>query len=290
LQILPLLVSVITGIGALYKYFYKKYKKEKQRAAQAEQRAIQAEQGAAQAEQRAIQAEQRAAQAETSLQEIGEEVRSRIGYEVGELEIHMVITDHHGTCHTRWIWRNIRKVRPDVALSHIPGKVFFSSPESSFSKWPTLSFKDQRKYEIEFLRKEKNYCEFQVKVKELTNNTLSYEFTADANEAFYMSEEELAGQKHSYEWYGFSMSSAAIESLVIKIYFPQHYQADNIYPGVCIGLEPTEFSDRAEVDRIISSGGFKNEAGEVSITVKKPKFGYIYFLRWRPSPAAWLPR
>jgi hypothetical protein len=224
----------------------------------------------------------RAEQAEASLQRIGEELKERIGYQIGKLEIKVFITNYDGNCHSRWTWTDISKVRPDTALSRIPGRIRFSTPGCLFSKYPTLSSGYDRRYEIEFIRKDTNLCEFQVRVKEATNK-ISYEYISDIDKAFCMSEEDLAEQPYKYEWFGFHISSA-IETLTIKVSFPSHYQPDNVQPDACIGMVPTDFSDNSEVERIIKNEGFKNESGDVSVTVSKPKIGYVYFIRWKPLP------
>ncbi len=228
-----------------------------------------------------------AEQVKASYQNVGAEIRNRCGYEVGEMEIEIVIRDSEGACHVRWAYRNIKKTHPDITLSHIPGKLFFTPPDSSFTKWPTLSVKDERKYEIEFLRQDSNLCEFHVKVKDLTDSTISFEYTSEANKAFYMSEEKLAAQQsYPFEWFGIGATFAAIERLIIKIYFPKGYYVSSINADACIGLRPSGISDRTEVDRIRNSDGFIRDESEASLVVEQPKFGYIYFLRWKPLPVA----
>jgi len=219
-----------------------------------------------------------------SLKDVGTEIRNRSGYEVEEIEVHIVIRDLKGTCHVRWMNKNIKKARPGVTLSHIPGKLYFSRPDSSFVQWPTLSFKDQTKYEIEFIRQDSNFCEFHVVLNDFTGNSIGYEYTADAERAFYMSEEEIAGQQYPYEWFGIEAIFSAIERAVIKVYFPKGYHVNNIHPDACIGMRPIGTSDRLEVERIIA--GFERGEGEASLVVEKPKFGYIYYLRWKPLPEA----
>ena len=130
-------------------------------------------------------------------------------------------------------------------------------------------------------RQDPNFCFFQVRVKEATNE-ISYGYTASIDKAFCMSEEELTGQP--YEYFGFHIEGA-IENLVIKVTFPRHYKPDSVQSDVCIGdLVPTDVVYNSEVERIIVDGGFRDEWSGASITVRKPKMGYLYFLRWRPLP------
>ncbi|HKX31285.1 MAG TPA: hypothetical protein VJ302_26590 [Blastocatellia bacterium] len=216
--------------------------------------------------------------------EIGERLIDRVNYQVGKLEIQVNISNYEGDCRTRWIWTGIRKVRPDAPIPYIRGRIGFSPSESAFSAFPQLMPEYDGQCEIRFLKQDPNFCEFQVWVKEITNE-ISFGYTASIDRAFCMKEELLSGQFLKYEFFGFHVDGA-IESLVIKVIFPFQYYPQNIQSEVCVGeLIPTEISYSSEKDRINKEGGFKNERGEASLIVKKPKMGHLYFLRWRPLPA-----
>lgn len=249
--LIQLAVSIGLGIWGLYKHFYSK--REKLKAEQAEQ----------------------------ALHQVSEEMSDRIGYKVGKLEIRIAILNHDGDCHTRWIWSDIRKVRSSTSLTCFPGKMYFPTTNSSFSKYPTLSPEQANRYEIDFLNKDKNHCEFQVKIKAGGDSgEIGYEYEASVKSAFFMSLEDLAGSPYKFEWFGFA-TITVIDELVIKIFFPQYYKADGLRPDVCMGLVPADVSDTAEAERV-KDNGFTNIGGEASIKVVKPKLGNLYYFRWTP--------
>jgi hypothetical protein len=249
--LIQLAVSIGVGIWGLYRYFDSK--KEKRKAEQAEQ----------------------------ALHQVSEELSDRIGYKVGKLEIHIDIVNYDGDCQTRWIWSDIRKVRPSVSLTCFPGKMYFLTTNSSFSKYPALLPGHANKYEIDFLRRDKNHCEFQVKIKAGgSTGRISYEYDASVKSAFFMNLEDLAGSHYKFEWFGFT-TITVIDELVIKIFFPPYYRADGLQPDVCMGMVPADVSDTEEAERVRDSG-FTNEAGEATIRVLKPKIGNLYYFRWTP--------
>jgi len=248
--LIQLAVSISLGIWGLYKYFDSKREKHK------------------------------AEQAEQALHQVSEELGDRIGYKVGKLEIHIDIINHDGDCHTRWIWSDIRKVRPSVSLTCFPGKMYFTA-NSSFSKYPTLLPGYANRYEIDFLNKDKNHCEFQVKIKAGgSTGGIGYEYQASVKSAFFMNSEDLAGSLFKFEWFGFT-TITIIDELVMKIFFPPYYRADGLRPDVCMGMVPADVSDTEEAERV-KDNGFTNEGGEASIRVAKPKIGNLYYFRWTP--------
>ncbi len=216
--------------------------------------------------------------------EFEEAIAGRFGHRVGKLEIEASITNYNGDCDTKWVWADIRSIYSGSPITSIPGRIHFSTQNASISEFPTLLPEYTNNYEIEFLSKGTKLCLFQVRVKEGANEIGSgYGYTASIERAFCMSEAELAEETLNYEWFGFAMTSI-IENLSIKIAFPRPYKPDSVQFDVCIGLVPTDISDYDEIERVAKEGSFRNESGEISITVKKPKLGYLYFLRWRPLP------
>jgi hypothetical protein len=161
------------------------------------------------------------------------------------------------------------------------GTLYFLTPNSSFSKYPTLLLGLANKYEIDFLRREKNHCEFQVKMKAGGNTgRIGYEYDASVKSAFFMNLEDSAGGPYKFEWFGFS-TITIIDELVMKIFFPPYYKADGLRPDVCMGLVPADVSDTEEAERVRDSG-FTKEDGEATIRVVKPKIGNLYYFRWTP--------
>jgi hypothetical protein len=235
----------------------------------------------------------RAERAEATLQEVGEKLerlRDRIGYQIGKVEIRIYILDFHGTCHVHYLWTDITRVRPDLTLDRVPGRLRFSAPGSIFSTYPKLTYEYIRKYDIEFLRREAAFCEFHVLLNGATNN-ISFEYTADIERAFRMSEGDLAGERHDeeqdeHEWYEFYISTA-IESLTISVNFPRHYRPTITKPDAYVGFFPNNKSDEAEVKRIIENGDFEFDSisGSALMTVTKPIIGHAYCIRWQPMPA-----
>jgi hypothetical protein len=113
---------------------------------------------------------------------------------------------------------------------------------------------------------------------------MSYEYIADVNKAFCMTEEELQEQPYEYEWFGYHVISA-IETLIINVSFPDYYKPPYIQPDAYMGFFPTESSDNSEVERIIREKGFSiGNNGAVSLAVNRPKIGYHYCVRWKPLP------
>lgn len=214
--------------------------------------------------------------------EFGEVLIDRFGYQTGKLEIEASITNYNGDCDTKWAWTEIKKIHPDYPVSCIPGRIYFSTQGASFSKFPELLPEYAGNYEIEFLSKDTSRCLFQVRVKDDTSE-IAFGYTASANRAFCMNEEELAEESFKDEWFGFH-AIGIIENLSVKVFFPRHYKPDGVQPDVCIGTVPTGISDNDEIKRILKDGGFRIEPGEISLTVKKPRLGYLYYLRWRPLP------
>lgn len=226
----------------------------------------------------------RADQAEEAYRKLSEDFEHRLEYRVSKLEIRVNIKDYDGYCHTRWIWTDITKKRPDAIISRMPGGLRFSTPGCSIKQYPLLSSRYERDYKLHIVTKEANFCEFYVHAIEPTDK-MSYEYVADIDKAFCMGDEELTGRLYEYEWFGYHVISA-IEVLVINLSFPDYYKPTGIQPDAYLGFFPTELSDNSEVERIIKEKGFdiaKN--GAISMTVNKPKIGHHYCVRWKPLPS-----
>jgi DNA-binding winged helix-turn-helix (wHTH) protein len=212
-----------------------------------------------------------------------EDFKHRLGHRARQLEIRMRIENYEGDCHCRWIWTDITDEPPDTVISRLYGSVYFSTPGCSFKQYPTLSANTKRGYKLEIVTKGTALCDFYVYPPEGIDS-IYYEYIADANKAFCMSAEELEKMPYEYEWFGFHIT-VAIETLTIKVTFPEHYRPDYIQADAYLGFFPTNVSDVAEIDRININNWFKKESSEeFTLTVIKPKMGYKYCVRWKPLP------
>jgi pimeloyl-ACP methyl ester carboxylesterase len=210
-----------------------------------------------------------------------EEMLNQIGFQVEQLEINLIIRDYHGNCDTRWNWRGVRTISQG-SRPRIPGRLRFYTPGASISQFPSLSREYNERYMIEYVEKNPYSCEFYIRPK-VTSNEMSYEYTAEISKAFIMNQEDLVEYIYKYEWFGFYISSV-IETLTMNIYFPAYYRPNEIQLEACIGPTPDDSGDGEEIKRVNKEGGLRVESNDVLVTVKKPKIGYLYFVRWRPLP------
>jgi hypothetical protein len=224
---------------------------------------------------------------EKQRQRVKEKLRSELidrgAYHIGALEMSAYINDFDGNSKLRWVYKDVKKPRYNSPPPRIPGRLRFYTEGSSISKYPTLIREYMERFKLEFITREPNFCEFQVTTNHaVTSNMhkINFEYVAEVKKAFKMTREELEQQSYKEEWFGYVISSA-IESLTIKIFFPQSYEPKpKVRANVCIGLTPTELIDTVEFSRI--NGGFKNDPDNISITIRRPKLGYVYFLCWTP--------
>jgi hypothetical protein len=214
--------------------------------------------------------------------ELGKVINDRFGYQITTLEIRASITNYNGDCETRWTWTDIKKNHSESPTICIPGRLYFSTKGASFLQFPELLPQYTDNYELEFLSKDINRCLFQVRVKDNTGE-IAFGYNASVVRAFCMHEEELAAESFKYEWFGFSATSI-IDNMKIRVSFPDHYKPEGVRPEVCFGSVPSDFREAGEIERIVKDNGFRFEANEISLTVRKPKLGYLYFLRWLPLP------
>lgn len=215
--------------------------------------------------------------------QIGEALLDRVGFQVGDLEICIDITNYNGDCSSTWKWSDVRKVPSNAPLLHFPGRLSFSAPGCRFTEYPTMLPEYNGNFAIRFLRKDISDCEFQLELAREVQE-IRYGYKATLSQAFIMSEEDLAAHPYTYEWFGFYIN-LPIENLRVKLNFPPEYKPEALALDVCLGgYVPNEISDQTEIARILEDHGFRYKGVEASFTVRKPKMGYLYFLRWSPLP------
>jgi DNA-binding winged helix-turn-helix (wHTH) protein len=216
---------------------------------------------------------------------LNEEYEHRLEYNTEQLEITVDINKYDGSCHTRWVWTNVKRKRHIPEIAYVFGTLKFSAPGCSYSKYPVLSANSRADYNLKLTKKTRNFCEFCIHSKAPTN-ILNYTYVADAKCAFLMTEDKLANQPYDYEWFGYQVKDA-IKTLVIHILFPDFYIPTDCHPHVDLGLSLLHITDDGEIKRIIDEGGFsvKNN-GSITMTVINPKINFRYCVRWRPLPSA----
>jgi hypothetical protein len=234
--------------------------------------------------------------------QIGEVLINRVGFQVRSLEIQVDISTYEGNCNTIWKWSDVQSRKLIPPLMHFSGKISFDTPNCSFTEFPSLLPEYDQNYEIRFLIKEPTFCDFYTVrrftedpeagsnglVEKKVSSEFSYGYKASISRGFMMDEEALANRpdQNYFEWFGFHID-LPLETLSIKISFPANFDPDELQYDVCIaGLTPNKERDLSEVDRIVSENGFRREVDGLSLSVRRPKVGDLYYLRWTPPPKA----
>ena len=223
----------------------------------------------------------RADSLEAALLEINEEARQRIGYEIGELIQSVEIINKNGDCVIHYNYKDVKKVCSNAIISRIPGNIRYRTPGCLIRQLPKLSVDSILKgYEIDFIDRGDQTCDFDVIIPKKAKE-IEFSYSVIIEKAHCMSKEELVGS-YPYEWTGRHIGTA-YETLILEVKFPYDYSVPDVDYGVCSGWVPNDSSYNKEVERIGEGGGIGVKMNQYTLVMKRPKLGYVYFIRWRPS-------
>jgi hypothetical protein len=215
----------------------------------------------------------------------------RLGFKIGSIRIEAIIEDSQGLSKTDWEYNDVQIIRHGAQLPNIPGRMWFAPPNSEITKPPTLvKHTFSRPLNLTILERTKNSCDYQVEITGSLNHgdgLLSYKYTAEISNAFFMVKEDLdaAPQQFKREYWGFNIV-IPVDKLEVSISFPPGYRVAT-YPGACLGDVLSEkLLHGDELQRIGANKWFEKGPDNdwARLRVEEPIVGFTYFIYWTPLP------
>ena len=213
----------------------------------------------------------------------------RIGYNIRSITHTVNISDLDGTLNLSFKWQDLRLIRQDAALTHIPGGMRFNPATSKFSRYPVIPRQSfVRRLELVPLEQTESSSEYQIEIAGGLNygEKLNLECSAEVKGAFFMTREEVeqhAPRSFKKEYHSFSVVTP-VERIEIDITFPEGYAVE-AFPGVCIGsVLSDKYMHNEELGRIEKNQWFQKSNTSASLQIDEPIIGFSYLIYWMPPP------